>query len=446
MPKSPRTDWWSCDGHGHSAAPVAKPRVAPTFSRRGVLTGAAVGAVGWLAGSRALAQLAVAPKGVPGRRDVLVSIFLRGGMDGLNVVTPYGEDAYYKLRPSLAIPRPGAAGGKPGERLLDLDGFFGLNPALAPLLPFYRDGRLAFVHAVGSGDPSHSHFEAMEAMERGLHRNGERSASGWLSRHLLATPARKETPLRAVALSGTLPTSLSGATEALAMESLDEFKLNLDPTQEPLFQQGLEELYGEGKDVLTTAGRETLEVLKTLNRLNPAAYRASHGAAYPKSDLGLALRQVAFLIRADVGLEVAVLDRGGWDTHFIQGSTSGILTNQLDDVGKSLAAFATDLGPELGSVTVVLQTEFGRRAYENSSGGTDHGHGSVMTVLGGGTKGGKVYGRWPGLSESRLDGPGDLAVTTDYRSVLSEVLAKRMGNRELGSVFPDFGAANVGVV
>ena len=445
MPKTSKNEWWSCDGHGHGSAPVAKPYVIPTVSRRGVLTGAAVGAVGWLAGTKALAQLAVTPKTVPGKRDVLVSLFLRGGMDGLNAVVPYGEDSYYSLRPSLSLARPKDASAKQGDRVLDLDGFFGLNPALAPLLPFYREGKLAFIHAIGSGDPSHSHFEAMDAMERGLDRAGK-AASGWLSRHLLATPAKKETPLRAVALGNTLPTSLSGATDALAMESLDEFKLNLDPTQEPDFQSGLKELYGEGKDTLTTAGRETLDVLETLNRLNPSAYKAINGAVYPKSDLGQALRQVAFLIRADVGLEVAVLDRGGWDTHFVQGSTSGLLTNQFDDVGKCLAAFAQDLGADLDSVTLVMQTEFGRRAYENSSGGTDHGHGSVMTVLGGGTKGGKVYGKWPGLKEHQLDGPGDLAVTTDYRTVLGEILSRRMGNEDLASVFPDFSGLGLGLV
>jgi len=445
MPTTSKNDWWSCDGQGHAVAPVAKPQITPRVTRRGVLTGAAVGAVGWLAGSRALAQLAITPKSVPGKRDVLVSIFLRGGLDGLNAVVPYGEEAYYQLRPSLSIARPNDASAKPVDRCLDLDGFFGLNPALAPLLPYFREGKLAFIHAIGSGDPSHSHFEAMDAMERGLDRAGQ-AASGWLSRHLLATPAKKETPLRAVALGNTLPTSLSGATDALAMESVDQFKLNLDPTQEPDFQRGLKEMYGEGKDTLTTAGRETLEVLDTLNRLNPTGYMASNAAVYPKSDLGQALRQVAFLIRADVGLEVAVLDRGGWDTHFVQGSTSGLLTNQLDDVGKSVAAFAQDLGADLGSVTVVMQTEFGRRAYENSSGGTDHGHGSVMTVLGGGTKGGKVYGKWPGLKEHQLDGPGDLAVTTDYRAVLGEVLARRMGNEDLASVFPDFAGSSLGLV
>ncbi|MHB8637326.1 MAG: DUF1501 domain-containing protein [Fimbriimonadaceae bacterium] len=445
MPRTSKNDWWSCNGLGHVAAPVARPRVMPTVSRRGVLTGAAVGAVGWLAGTKALAQLAITPKTVPGRRDVLVSIFFRGGMDGLNVVVPYGEDAYHQLRPTLSLARPNDMSAKLGDRALDLDGFFGLNPALAPLLPYFRDGKLAFVHAVGSGDPSHSHFEAMDAMERGLDRAGERTASGWLTRHLMATPAKKETPLRAVAIGDTLPNSLSGATDALAMESLDEFRLNLDPTQAAAFQLGLETLYGEGKDTLTTAGRETLEVLKTLNRLNPAAYKASNGAVYPKSDFGQALRQVAFLIRADVGLEVAVLDRGGWDTHVAQGSSSGWLSIQLDDVGKSLSAFAQDLGTELADVTVVAQTEFGRRAYENSGVGTDHGHGSVMTVLGGGTKGGKVYGKWPGLEEHQLEGPGDLAVTTDYRSVLAEVLGQRMGNDDLAAVFPDFRASTLGL-
>lgn len=445
MPKSSSNEWWSCDGRGHAASPVDRPRVLPSISRRGVLTGAAVGAVGWLTASKAMAQLAVSPTPFAGKRDVLVSVFFRGGMDGLNVVVPHGDADYYALRPSLALGRPNDAAVKPTDRALDLDGFFGLNPALGPLLPYYRQGKLAFIHAIGSNDPSHSHFEAMDAMERGLQRAGERTADGWLSRHLLSTPAHKETPLRAVAIGNTLPTSLSGATDALAMESLDEFKLNLDPTQESKFQSGLESLYGEGRDVLTTAGRETLEVLTTLNRLNPKAYRPSNGAVYPNTDFGQALRQVAFLIRANVGLEVAVLDRGGWDTHVAQGSSSGWLTSQLDDVGKSLGAFAQDLGTDLDHVTIIAQTEFGRRAYENSGAGTDHGHGSVMTVLGGGTNGGKVYGKWPGLAKNQLDGPGDLAVTTDYRTVISEVIAKRMGCADVAAVFPGFGSSGLGV-
>jgi uncharacterized protein (DUF1501 family) len=367
-------------------------------------------------------------------------------MDGLSVVAPYGEDAYHRLRPSLALAKPGDTSSKVGDRALDLDGFFGLNPSLAPLLPLFREGKLAFVHALGSGDPSHSHFEAMEAMERGLYSANEPAASGWLSRHLLATPAKKQTPLRAVALSSTLPNSLSGATDALAMESLDQFRISGDSGNEAAFRAKLSDLYADGKDTLTTAGRETLEVLSTLNRLNPSAYVPDNGAKYPKSDLGDALRQVAFLIKADVGLEVAVLDKGGWDTHVAQGSTGGWLAYLLDDLGKAMAAFAQDLGSELGNVTVIAQTEFGRRAYENSGAGTDHGHGSVMTILGGGTKGGTVYGKWPGLEQHQLDGPGDLAVTTDYRSVLSEVISKRMGNPDSSKVFMDFNGPELGLI
>jgi uncharacterized protein (DUF1501 family) len=434
-------DWWSCDGNGHRAAPVERPNVSPTFTRRGVIAGTAMGAVGWLAASKAFAQLAVTPKTVPGHRDVLVSLFLRGGMDGLNVVVPHGEDTYYKLRPSLNVPKPGSS----KDAAIDLNGFFGVHPNFAPLVPHFKEGNLAFVHAVGSGDPSHSHFEAMDAMERGLRYSGERAADGWLSRHLLATPALKATPLRAVAIGGILPSSLSGASSALAMESVDEFRLDLDPTEEEVFRHSLTQMYGEGKDVLTTAGRETLEVLGTLNRLQPKSYKPSNGAVYPNSDLGQALKQVAFLIRADVGLEVAVLDKGGWDTHVAQGATTGILSSQLDDVAKSIAAFARDMGSEMGHVTLVAQTEFGRRAYENSGAGTDHGHGSVMTILGGGTKGGKVYGRWPGLNDHQLDGPGDLAVTTDYRTVLAEVLTLRMANPDVDAVFPGLEGSPLGL-
>ena len=199
------SDWWSCDGKGHVAAPVARPRVSPTVSRRGVLTGAALGAVSWLARTPAIAQIAVAPKSIPGKRDVLVSIFLRGAMDGLNVVAPYAEDAYHRLRPVLALPNPNDKTTKAADRCLDLDGFFGLHPAMAPVLPLFQSGKLAFVHASGSNDQSHSHFESMDCMERGLSFDGQRTAGGWLSRCLLATPAVKPTPLRAVAIGQTNP-------------------------------------------------------------------------------------------------------------------------------------------------------------------------------------------------------------------------------------------------
>ena len=366
-------------------------------------------------------------------------------MDGLSVVVPYGEDAYHRSRPSLALGSPGDRTRSAADRALDLDGFFGLNPRLSALLPLYRSGKLAAVHAVGSHDGTHSHFEAMDAMERGLDRASQGAASGWLTRHLLATPAQKSTPLRAVALGGTMPNSLSGATDALAMESLADFRLNLDDEREGEIRAALESLYADGRDTLTTAGRETLEALRTLRQLDPRSYVPANGARYPKSDLGKALQQIAFLVRADVGLEVACLDKGGWDTHVAQGSTGGWLGGLLDDLGGSLAAFANDLGPAMDNVTVTVQTEFGRRAYENSGLGTDHGSASAMFAIGGGVKGGKVYGKWPGLEESQLSGPGDLKVTTDYRDVLGEALSKRMRDPDVRSVFPQWSPSFPGI-
>ena len=380
--------------------------------------GAAMGAVAWASSRSALAQIALgSPKS---ERDILVVVFLRGGADGLNIVVPYAEDAYYRSRPSLAIAAPGKAGGA-----LDLNGFFGLNPALAPLLPHYREGRLAVLHAVGSNDQTRSHFEAMNAMERGLPAAGSGAASGWLARHLLATQGVTTSPLRAVSFGPIMPDSLRGGTEAIAIESLADFRLivpDAEKERQAQVVEALRELYRDGKDEMAHAGRETLNVLDTLNKLNPATYVPSNGATYPKSDLGEGLRQVALLIRSGLGLEVAALDKGGWDSHVAQGSTSGWLTSLLEDVGQSIAAFANDLGGEMKRVTLVVMTEFGRRVQENSGLGTDHGRASFMMVLGGGVHGGKVHGAWPGLAPDQLEGPGDLRVTTDYRNVLAEIV------------------------
>jgi uncharacterized protein (DUF1501 family) len=393
---------------------------------------AAIGVVGW--SRTALAQLAVSP-GPPGR-DVLVVVFLRGGADGLNIVTPYREDGYYRARPSLGIPRPQAGVGEQ-DRLIELDGFFGLNPALAPLRPSWDAGELAFVHAVGSQDESRSHFEAMNAMERGLARSGSGAAGGWLARHLASTEG-SGSPLRAVAFGGLTPDSLQGGTHGLAITSLDDFRLSAPPGGGTAAQRWLENLYGKGDDELTSAGRETLAVLESIRRLDPATYRPAAGASYPDSDLGRGLRQVALLIKAELGLEVACLDHGGYDTHVAQGTTSGWLTGNLLDLGRSIAAFAADLGDRMARVTVVVQTEFGRRLGENSGLGTDHGRSGVMMLLGGGVRGGKVHGPWPTLERDALDEYGDLRVATDYREVLADVVRARLANPRVEDVFPGY--------
>lgn len=412
-------------------------------TRRSLLIGAGVSSVAWMTRS-ALAQVGVRPGKQESDGDILVSIFLRGGADGMSIVVPYAEDAYHRQRPNIGLARPNDGLAAANARCLDLDGFFGLNPALGPLYPLYKEGELAIVHAVGSGDQTRSHFEAMNLMERGLGVPEGSVASGWLARHLASSPPRGKSPLRAVAISPTMPDSLRGATDALAIESLDRFRV--DTEQEAEFRKSLGILYDGGKDAMAEAGRETLDVLETLNRLDPKAYKASNGAAYPVSDLGLGLRQVAFLIRANVGLEVAALDKGGWDTHIVQGATNGLLAGQLQDLGQCLAAFAQDLGPDMKRVSVTVQTEFGRRLYENTSLGTDHGRASVMLLLGGSFAGGKVHAKWPGLEASQLEPPGDLRVTTDYRDVLAEVLSKRVHDANLAAVFPGYSPQAAGVV
>jgi uncharacterized protein (DUF1501 family) len=373
---------------------------------------------------------------------VLVVVFLRGAADGLNIVVPYQEDAYYRLRPTLAIARPNDRRRGPAERLADLDGFFGLNPALSMLLPHYREGRLGFVHACGSGDTTRSHFEAMNTMERGAGSRPGELMDGWLARHLATTSERRD-PMRAVAISGTAPDSLLGATSALRLSNLEQFRLGL-PAGPPA--SALEALYAGGDDLVSQAGRDSLQVLRDLGRLDPRDYRPAPGAQYPDTDFGRSIRQVAFLVKNGFGLEVAALDIGGWDTHIAQGTTSGWLTNLLAELGGGLDAFLRDLGPEAGRVTVVVQTEFGRRIEENSGFGTDHGRGGVMFVAGAGVAGGKVHGDWPTLAPGRQVGPGDLAVTTDYRDVLAEVLRNRLGNPRATEVFPGTSGRRLGIV
>lgn len=441
-------DWWSCDGDGHTTItePFARTSTAITHSwmpsRRGLLVGAGLGLVGWLSKRTALADLAI----TPGRkqRNVVVTVFLRGGADSMSLVVPYGEANYYRSRPNVSIPSPRDTGKR--FRALDLDGFFGLHPMLSPLQPFYQAGTLAIVHGCGSQDDTRSHFEAMSAMERGVARASQGPSDGWIARHLASTEHPSDSPLRAVAFGSTMPDSLRGATHAVALNSLTEFRLEGEDAERAQIQAALAAIYKPGKDEVHHAGQETLAVLDAIDRLDPASYKPSFGATYPDSDLGNGLRQVACLVRADLGLEVACLDKGGWDTHVAQGSELGTFPSLVDDLGKSLAAFARDMGPEMGRVTVVVMSEFGRRLAENTGLGTDHGRGGAMFLMGGGVKGGKVHARWPGLEESNLDPTGDLKVTTDYRDVLGEVLTHRLGNSKLAPVFAGYQPSAVGVV
>ena len=404
-------------------------------TRRHFLQSAARGLVP-LVWPRWMPRLAFAPPQTAPRGDVLVCVFLRGAADGLNMVVPHGEDTYYRLRPTLAIPRPDDHAAPAAQRTRNLDGFFGLHPALAPLMPAWEAQHLAVVHACGSADESRSHFQAMELMERGV--DGATSpASGWIGRHLAALDTGNTSPLRAIGLGDRVPRALQGSIPAAALRSITDFHLGGDPQQAAQMQAALAALYTSA-DPLGATGAGTLDVLHTLVALDPARYAAAPGVQYPASDFGQGLRQVALLIKAGVGLEVACLDLGGWDTHFVQGGSEGTLAALLADLGAGLAAFYADLHQYHDHLLIVTLSEFGRRVQENGSLGTDHGHGGLMLLLGGGIRGGHVHGRWPGLAADQLVGPGDLAVTTDYRAVLSELVQQRLNNPHLADVFPGY--------
>lgn len=378
-------------------------------------------------------------------RDVLVCVFLRGGADALNIVVPYGEDEYFTGRPRLAFRPPGSGG---PYAVIDLDGFFGFHPFLAPLKELYDDGALAVVHATGSPDRTHSHFDAQDFMERGT--PGSKSVpTGWLGRHLASLDTGNGSPFRAVGLGSILQFSLRGPVRATALRSIADFHLHGLPGQEAetaRFQARLASLYA-GDGWLDLQGRQALETVSALAAADPGSYQPANGAEYPGGELGVALRQVAQLIKADLGVEVACVDLEGWDSHAGQGRVIGEMAAAVTELALSLTAFSTDLGDRMRRVTVVTMSEFGRRVKENASAGTDHGHGGFMFLLGGQVNGGRVFGRWPGLAPEQLIGPGDLAITTDYRTILAEVIERRLGNSKLNEVFPGFTSpGHLGVV
>lgn len=406
-----------------------------TTSRRTFLQSAAAltASVAWPAW---MPRLAFAPQQAAPRGDTLIVVFLRGAADVLNMVVPHGEDAYYALRPTLHIARPDDSRAKASLRAIDLDGFFGLHPGLGPLLPAWQANQLAIVHACGAPDESRSHFKAMALMERGV--EDERGpASGWIGRHLATLNTGNPSPLRAVGLGALPQRSLSGPVPVSALRSIADFHLGGDPQALAQMRSALAALYA-GDDPLSVVGQETLEMLDTLQALDPLGY--SPLTAYPENEFGLGLKQIAMLVKAEVGLEVAAIDLGGWDTHFAQGASEGLMANLLNDLGSGLAALHADLFDYADRLTIVVMSEFGRRVQENASLGTDHGHGSMMMLLGGNVRGGQVHGAWPGLAKGQLFGPGDLAVTSDYRDVLAEVCVKRLNNNALAEIFPDYQA------
>jgi len=381
-----------------------------------------------------LARTAFAAGGAA-RAKRLIAIFQRGAVDGLSVIVPFGDKEYYRARPSIAIKQPGSA----SDAAVDLDGFFGFNPRLQPLKPFWDARQLAIVHACGSPDNTRSHFDAQDYMETAT--PGVKSTSdGWLNRYLQVRRLEAATPFRAVALTQQLPRVLQGVAPALAVNQLGQFGIRGGQGSEMVAASFEAQFAAAADRVLNNTGREAFDAIKMLKGVNPGSYRPENGADYPRTPFGQALQQIAQLSKADVGLEVAFADVGGWDTHVNQGSAQGQLATRLDDFARGLAALVSDLGDRMEDTVVLTMSEFGRAVGENGNRGTDHGHGNAMIAIGGGVAGGRVHGKWPGLAVNQRYEGRDLAVTTDFRDVFGEVLAARMGlsPAALDRVFPGY--------
>jgi len=399
-----------------------------SITRRIFLRNSALAVVGTAAIPSFLTRAAYGSVESGTRNKRLVVIFQRGAADGLNIVVPHAEPAYYAMRPSINIPR---------NAVLDLDGFFGLHPSLAPFQPLWNQRHLAIVHAAGSPDPSRSHFDAQDYMESGTP-GVKATDDGWLNRCLHELPtAGDQSAFRAIAMGPSLPRILSGSERALAVNNVNDFGVggrNGNATANTF-----EAMYAQSVDsVLHGTGQETFDAVKMLKSADPSKYKPAVGADYPKGRFGDSLKQLAQLIKADLGVQVAFADIGGWDHHVNEGSTQGQIANVLTEFSQSLAAFWTDLGDLREDTVVVTMSEFGRTARENGNRGTDHGHANVMFVMGGPVKGGRVYGRWPGLDPSQLNEGRDLALTTDFRQVLGEAVYSHLGNKSLNEVFPGF--------
>ena len=396
------------------------------FLRNGALAIAGTTAIPSFLVRSVMAEAAAAT--APGRQ--LVVIFQSGAADGLNVVVPYREKNYYAMRPGIAIP---------DNQVIDLDGFFGLHPALAPFKPLYDQGHLAIIHAAGSPDMSRSHFDAQDYMESGT--PGVKSTDdGWLNRALQAEDLRhrqEHTAFRALALGSQVPRTLAGKVPAIALANVNSFTVGgKGPAPSPA-ANAFQAMYGEsGDSILHATGDETFDAVKMLRAANPGQYTPVAGANYPNNEFGNNMKQIAQLLKANLGVEAAFTDVSGWDTHQNQGGVNGQLADRLREFSSAIAAFWLDMGPAAENITLVTMSEFGRTARQNGTGGTDHGHANAMFVLGGHVKGGKVYGRWPGLANEQLNEGRDLTVTTDFRQVLGEAVAKTIGANNLEVVFP----------
>ncbi len=401
-----------------------------SITRRVFIRNSALAVVGTTAIPSFLARAAYGATEPGSRTKRLVVIFQRGAADGLNIVIPHAEPAYYAMRPSINIPR---------NSVIDLDGFFGLHPSLASFQDLWNRRHLAIVHAAGSPDPTRSHFDAQDFMESGTP-GLKATEDGWLNRCLRSLPASAyNSPFRAIALGPSLPRILSGSEPAAAVNNLNAFAVGgKNPNATPIAST-FEAMYEQSVDsVLHGTGQETFEAVKMLKSADPSRYSPEPGANYPKGHFADSLKQLAQLIKANLGVQVAFADIGGWDHHVNEGSTQGQIANVLREFSESLSAFWIDLGDLSEDTVVVTMSEFGRTARENGNRGTDHGHANVMFLMGGPVKGGKVYGRWPGLDQSQLYEGRDLALATDFRRVLGEVVYGHLGNKALDQVFPGF--------
>ena len=405
------------------------------FSRRYFLKQGGIAMVG-LSAMPAFLQRAIAATPATTGKKQFVVLFQRGAADGLNIVVPFGEPNYYRLRPTIAIPQPRRGG---SDAAIDLDGFFGMHPSLAPLEPLFRQNQLAIVHAAGSPDPTRSHFDAQDFMESGTP-GVKATEDGWLNRALEVAPEENASPFRAVAMGANLPRMLHGSASAIALPDLKQFKVMPQTAgMGAAVEGGFEAMYAQTVDhALHGTGTETFEAIDMLRKVDPSKYAPENGAQYPTSRLGQNLQQIGQLLKANIGVEVLFVDCGGWDNHVNEGGVQGQLSNLLKDLGQGLGAFHRDMGDRMQDVVVVTMSEFGRTAKENGNRGTDHGHANCMFVMGGDVKGGRVYGNWPGLADHQLNEGRDLALTTDFRSVLGEVLVKHVGVTDLKAVFPGF--------
>ena len=398
------------------------------FLRNGALAIAGTTAIPSFLVRTVMAEAAVNP----GRK--LVVIFQRGAADGLNVVVPYREKNYYAMRPGIAIP---------DNQVLDLDGFFGLHPSMTAFKPLYDQGHLAIIHAAGSPDMSRSHFDAQDYMESGTP-GIKGTDDGWLNRALQAEDSccglrhnQEHTAFRALALGSQVPRTLAGKIPAIALANVNSFAVGGRGPAPSVAANAFQAMYGDsGDSILHATGDETFEAVKMLRAANPAQYKPGPGIEYPNNEFGNNMKQIAQLLKSNLGVEAAFTDVGGWDTHQNQGGVNGQLSDRLREFSSAIAAFWLDMGDGAENITLVTMSEFGRTARQNGTGGTDHGHANAMFVLGGNVKGGKVYGHWPGLADHQLNEGRDLAVTTDFRQVLGEAVAKTIGANNLELVFP----------